>query len=64
MEVKKDICPHCGGTNTVDGKQTGQACVTSKQAWTLVRSQPLFHVICLDCGTVIRSYIEYPKQLS
>ena len=63
MEPKKDVCPHCGGTETVVGKQWSHGQVFSKSAITMFVGQNLFHVICLDCGTVIRSYIEYPKQL-
>ena len=63
MDCKQDICPHCGGTETVAAKQTGQGSVVSKEALTLISGQPLFHVVCLNCGTVIRSYVKYPKHL-
>ena len=63
MEQKKDICPHCGGTKVVIGKQDGEARVFDPDAITILFGTRLFHVICRNCGTVIRSYVEDPKKL-
>ena len=63
MEKKEDVCPYCGGTATATGKTSGYGRIISKKALTMLNAQDMFHVICLDCGTVIRSYVEYPKQL-
>ena len=64
MGQKQDICPYCGGTETVSGKQNGSGAISPKDAWTVLNAQPLYHVVCKNCGTVIRSYVEYPKSLS
>ena len=63
MELKKDICPHCGETETVYGKQFGQGSVVRADAFTLIFGIPLYHVICRTCGTVIRSYVESTERL-
>ena len=63
MDQKREVCPHCGGTETAVGKQAGHGQVTPQKAWTVLRAQNLYHVICLSCGTVIRSYIEDPHDL-
>ena len=62
MDKKQDICPHCGGTETVIGKHSGYGQIVPKKAWTTLNGQNLYHVICLSCGTVIRSYIEDPQS--
>ena len=62
MEQKKDICPHCGGTHTTLGKQNGHGSIMPLRSLISLDGQRLIHVICLDCGTVIRSYIEHPQD--
>ena len=63
MEQKKDICPHCGATKTIVGKQSGHGGITPESAWTILNAQPLYHVVCRSCGTVIRSYVKDPQEL-
>jgi len=65
MEYKPDICPHCGGTETVIGKQTGyNEYVVHRHASTSLFGSPLYHVICRNCGTLIRSYVDNPEALT
>ena len=64
MDQKQDICPHCGGTDTAVGMQAAQARVIHKDAITLFGGQDLFHVICLTCGTVVRSFVKHPEKLT
>ena len=64
MEQKKDICPYCGGTKTVVGKQYSQAAVFRLNAKFMHGGTPLLHIICRDCGTVIRSCVESPSNLT
>ena len=63
MELKQDICPHCGGTETVSGKQIGQGCIVPGSAKTFFFSTQVMHIICRSCGTVIRSYVTDPEIL-
>lgn len=50
-------CKHCGSLDYFTGTQRAYAELTVK----LTRS-PIKHEICLDCGTINRSYIEKPQK--
>ena len=66
MEQKKDICPHCGSVHVTVGKQLsvqGGGCVVPQHAMTPIFGTIMYHVICFECGTVIRSYVDNPKVL-
>ena len=60
--MKQDVCPQCGSTNTVKGKQSGYGAV-GKDTFLGGIGQALYHVFCADCGTLIRSYIKNPEKL-
>ena len=60
--IDYEKCPHCGSCNNVIGKQSGYARVTANKCVTF-KEQTLYHIICLDCGTIIRSFIKNPKRL-
>ena len=65
MEQKRDICPYCGGTETILGQHMGHRADSHiRRADKLMDmdAQTLYHVICLNCGTVIRSYIGRPQD--
>lgn len=57
----KTVCPHCGGTDFVIGKQAGHADVLTENF--SFRHQTLYHEICKKCGTVARSYVKNPEML-
>lgn len=59
---KTTACPYCGCKKTVTGVQSGYACIRPDKVFTL-KSQALYHEICLDCGTVLRSYVKRPADL-
>ncbi len=61
MEIKNK-CQFCGSEKTVIGKQSGYASVRPNKAFSL-REQQIYHIICLNCGSIIRSYVENPKEL-
>lgn len=50
------VCPYCGGTDFVVGIQ---AVRTEKLSF---RDQTLYHEICENCGTVVRSFIKEPDK--
>lgn len=56
----QEKCPRCGCENSVIGVQSPKGKVYRE---TLLGGQTLYHVICLKCGTVIRSYVEKPEKL-
>lgn len=53
-------CPYCGGEEFVYGVQNGYAQITG-EGFTL--STELYHKICRDCGSVVRSYVHDPEKL-
>jgi predicted nucleic-acid-binding Zn-ribbon protein len=54
-------CPYCGGTDFVIAKQIPG--IESADKWINFTGQILYHKICLNCGTVVRSYVKEPKKL-
>lgn len=61
METKEK-CPYCGKEETVIGKQIGYGAIKPNKNISL-KEQPIYHVVCLNCGNIIRSYIEKPNEL-
>ena len=61
-EQKLYVCPWCGGKDFVEGIQSTYAKVQPNKALTL-KGENLIHVICKNCGTVVRSYVENPQVL-
>lgn len=61
MENAEEKCPHCGKKNSFIVRQSGYADVMPMEF--SLKSQTLYHVVCLECGTVIRSFIKEPKKL-
>ena len=41
-------CPYCGKEEFVTGKQ---------------KSKAVYHEICVNCGTIVRSYVKNPENL-
>ncbi len=59
MELLRCKCQFCGNShNFVEAVQEGYARVS----YSAFGSQPLYHLICLDCGSVVRSYIKKPEK--
>lgn len=58
IEVKD--CPYCGGTEFGRGKQRGYAKLVTG-ALDLAGDN-LNHIICMNCGSVVRSYVEHPDK--
>lgn len=63
MNTRKDhTCPWCDSKEIVIGEQMGYGNVQPNRFMT-IKGEPLLHVICKNCGTVIRSYVEHPDNL-
>ena len=62
MNTEKIVCPYCGGTDFVIGKQAGYGAVMPEKARLIFFGQELYHDICRKCGTVVRSYIKEPEK--
>lgn len=59
---KQEKCSYCGCENNVIGIQTsyGRVCADTRM---LLNGQALYHVICLECGSVVRSFVKNPERL-
>ena len=62
LEKSPYVCPWCGGKDVVEGIQSTYAKVQPNKALTL-KGENLIHVICKNCGTAVRSYVENPQVL-
>ncbi len=62
MENEFVRCPNCGSIKNVIGFQDGYGSVQANNALTF-KSQRLYHIFCLDCGTLIRSFVKNPEKL-
>lgn len=60
MDTRIKKCPYCGGTEFGEGYQSFQARMQSKN--NVFKNSQIFHVICLDCGSIVRSYVEKPDK--
>lgn len=56
------VCPYCGGTEFVIGRQDRYAAVTTEKFSFYY--QTLYHEICENCGTVVRSFIKEPDKFA
>lgn len=54
-------CPYCGGTEVIEAYQSYQGSVTAvNNIWG---GANLYHSICRNCGSVVRSYVKEPEKL-
>jgi len=60
--MKEEKCPYCGSKNFVNARQDGYAAIGADKTFTF-KIQDLYHIVCLDCGTIVRSYVKYPEKL-
>lgn len=53
-------CPFCGHSEFIEGMQGGSdAYVTAENIF----GQRLYHILCRNCGSVVRSYVKNPEKL-
>jgi len=53
-------CPYCGKEEFVTGKQ-GTAYAGVKIS--ALKQRALYFEICINCGTIIRTYVKSPEKL-
>lgn len=51
-------CPYCGHDKFGLGYQRGEGYIV-KRFFSI--GQPPYHIICLNCGSIVRTYIEDPE---
>lgn len=54
-------CPYCGSTEMIETLQGGYAAVYA--ADHQIGGDSLYHTVCRNCGTVLRSYVKEPELL-
>ena len=54
-------CPYCGGNKMVLAYQTAYGAVSSTS--NRLGGRPLYHSVCLRCGSVVRSFVKEPEKL-
>lgn len=54
-------CPYCGGTEMTEAFQAAYGAVAATS--NKLGGRPLYHSICLRCGSVVRSYVKEPDKL-
>lgn len=54
-------CPFCEGTEIIEAMQSGYGAISSVNS--VMRGGAIYHLICRDCGTVVRSFIKDPEKL-
>ncbi|MBR2520978.1 MAG: hypothetical protein IKE62_02190 [Oscillospiraceae bacterium] len=54
-------CPYCGGTRMVEAFQTAYGAVSG--TGHKLSGRPLYHSVCLKCGSVVRSFVKEPEML-
>ena len=55
------VCPYCGGTEMIESLQSGYAAITAKD--NIFGGVSLYHSVCRNCGSVVRSYVKKPEKL-
>lgn len=60
---KEEKCPYCGNENFIEAKQEAYGSVCPAHTILSFKSQILYHKICLNCGTVVKSYVKNPSAL-
>ena len=55
------VCPYCGGYEIIESFQTSYGAVTAVQ--NKLGGCALYHSICRNCGSVVRSYVKEPEKL-
>ena len=63
MENYELKCPYCGGKDLIECGQFMQGAI-SPASKAPDYSQPLYHLVCKKCGTVVRSYVKMIEYLN
>ncbi|MBR7081383.1 MAG: hypothetical protein IKI49_01560 [Oscillospiraceae bacterium] len=54
-------CPYCGGSEMIEGVQCGYVAILETSSRCI--GCGLFHSVCRNCGSVVRSYVKEPEKL-
>ncbi len=54
-------CPYCGGEEMIEAFQSCYGAVTATS--NVLGGRTLYHMICRNCGSVVRSFVKEPEKL-
>ena len=54
-------CPYCGGSEMIEAFQSAYGAVSAVSH--KLGGATLYHSICRNCGSVVRSYVKDPEKL-
>ena len=60
MEIHLQRCPFCGDTEFIQARQYAPEAYIAGEA---LFGQELKHIVCRNCGSVVRSFVENPEHL-
>ena len=60
MKIHITQCPFCGHAEFIEARQLQVESYVSGEG---LLGQQLKHIICRNCGSVVRSYVENPENL-
>ena len=60
MKVHIERCPFCGYAEFIEARQVRAEAYVSGES---LMGQELKHLICRQCGSVVRSFVEDPEAL-
>lgn len=60
-KISIKACRYCGGTEFVNAPQTNTA--ITREIGGLSMPVYIYHTICLDCGSMLRSFVYRPERL-
>lgn len=56
-------CPYCGGTEIIVAYQDGYGAIMSEKSVLGLSASALYHSVCRNCGSIVRSYAKEPEKL-
>ena len=54
-------CPYCGGEEMIEAFQSCYGAVIATS--NVLGGRTLYHMICRNCGSVVRSFVKEPEKL-
>ena len=65
MEEERDkyvqVCPYCGGSEIIVAYQDAYGAISAIH--NNLGGCALYHSVCRNCGSVVRSYVKNPEKL-
>jgi len=56
-------CPYCASSELFEALQEGYGGIYATSNMTFGSRCPLYHLVCRNCGTIVRSYVKEPEKI-